>query len=527
MKRSYLWAGGLSVIVLSAALFYQLRTTFLSVDTVSVGVSLKGVSERAKRMDEILIEHVRTPHEVKQFRHVLSAEERPLKVKAVIGDKCEVTQKDFQKFAQWARKRKDLENLTVKGQPLDWKYTSNTMTHVVSGKLNAAVTGVTYYDAHTYCRAAGGRLPTTDEWIAMAAGREGRLYPWGNEMREDAWPYLDPLLNATQKCGVHKKTTATAERLMQIGHGVSEWAHNPEDATRPSVHGGNAFNQPRALYALSGMYRYAPMRFRSPYLGFRCVYDRRVHRTPWKTQLRVARIRKKKDKGGWRTGMPEGGRVAPLMLNLPADKFHLVGELFESFSASNRTLRVMRTEVTRAQYRLFLSDPMVRFGFYANDNQPRNHDYHPDDWARQLLNPGLPVVGVDWWSAYAYALWSGGRLPKASEWSALASDFGRTIYPWGNQYAVGKAVTAESNLSGPLAAGASPADATASGVLDMGGNVSEWTRSAAITADGHGIVVKGGSYMLPGKETARMDFSNRIPPNHRAPGLGFRVVFEH
>jgi serine/threonine-protein kinase len=191
-----------------------------------------------------------------------------------------------------------------------------------------------------------------------------------------------------------------------------------------------------------------------------------------------------------------------------------------------------KTEVTNAEYYQFVTE--TKYGFI------------PAHWVNDKPAPGtekMPVRNVNQEDVKAFIEWRSKRdnlkyrLPSEEEWEFAARNGAKaTLYPWGNDYKEHCAVVGKSSADvepvGSRACGASEA-----GLVDLVGNVWEWTSNEAKAYPGAPgelknqsgeqiFMIRGGSVFRDskGKLSETSTYRVSVPGKSRDNRLGFRLV---
>ncbi len=199
-------------------------------------------------------------------------------------------------------------------------------------------------------------------------------------------------------------------------------------------------------------------------------------------------------------------RFSPDKLSLPADEMggfvRIEGGPF--CMGSNRNLDVDSTIDEQPSQTLSLPSyyiarfpvTVAQFKVFISDIGEQGHEY---DVTVLGCFPNYPVVNVTWYDALAYCtwlnkkfltdsklipemsdlLWKGWKitLPNEAEWEKAARGTDGRIYPWGNVFDSNKANICETGIGKLSTVGCFSRGQSPYGVMDMSGNVWEWTRS--------------------------------------------------
>jgi formylglycine-generating enzyme required for sulfatase activity len=199
--------------------------------------------------------------------------------------------------------------------------------------------------------------------------------------------------------------------------------------------------------------------------------------------------------------------------------------------------KIGKYEVTNTQYKACVDAGKCK--------APTTEEYLNADSANH------PVANVSWTDAYSYCVWAGDlRLPTEAEWEKAAKGSSNNLYVWGSDEPTCDLTVMESedgidgcgeNSSSDV--GSKSSDTSSYGVMDMAGNVSEWTNDyfdAAYYKSDDSLnnpkgprkmvnnmtymTIRGGSWGIHSSKTFRNSNRNYLTFTDSDSSIGFRCA---
>jgi iron(II)-dependent oxidoreductase len=192
---------------------------------------------------------------------------------------------------------------------------------------------------------------------------------------------------------------------------------------------------------------------------------------------------------------------------------------------------INRTPVTNAEFAKFLDSTHYHPADDHNFLRDWQNGTYPNGWENK------PVTWVSLEDARMYCESNRGRLPHEWEWQYAAQSTDGRAYPWGTNWKPDAlpAVDHGPQMRPPSDVNAHPEGASPFGVVDLVGNVSQWTDEyrdshtrAAIVRGGASYEPNGSIWYFP--QTYRLDEHEKYllmsPGRDRAGTIGFRCVVD-
>jgi formylglycine-generating enzyme required for sulfatase activity len=185
--------------------------------------------------------------------------------------------------------------------------------------------------------------------------------------------------------------------------------------------------------------------------------------------------------------------------------------------------------VTNRQFKAFLQ---------ATRYHPRDDHNFLKDWKNGSYPKGWADKPVTWISledARAYARWAHKRLPHEWEWQYAAQGTDNRLYPWGNDADPSRVPPPDTTRDErpPTNVDAYPKGASPFGVMDLMGNVWQWTDEYTDEHTRAAVVKGGGYYRASGSKwyfpravtvNAYGKYLLMAPSIDRSATIGFRCV---
>jgi formylglycine-generating enzyme required for sulfatase activity len=206
--------------------------------------------------------------------------------------------------------------------------------------------------------------------------------------------------------------------------------------------------------------------------------------------------------------------------------------------------RLARVPVTAAQFAAFVRETGYRTDAEAEEAEHCWGRPHGPQGRSSAEEADHPVTCVSWHDVQAFCRWARVRLPTEAEWEKAARGVDGRLYPWGDEWPDPRRCNYGNLVGNTTPVGTYPAGASPSGVLDMAGNVWEWTasrwgllaqgnyrypydptdgREALEAPDSLMWIVRGGSFRDDGTRI-RCAYRDWRYPFYRSDAIGFRVA---